>query len=217
MTMESVQALLERLIKFAYANGPNSGMSITRYSMYRLLTDKLKDLDDPEKLALSISHSEKLVRTLGLNSVRIASLNFPEYNILDLKMDDACADFIVSDQVMEHIGGSPYKAFSESVRVLKPGGILCHTTVFIMPVHGDPIDFWRFSPDGLAELCRANGAEVIEASGWGNREAWSLMHMGFWGSGIPLDKENPINKIATFNDPRYPIVVWVLGRKPDAA
>ena len=214
MTMESVQSLLGRLITFAYDTGPKSGDNIVRYSMYRALRDKLAEFDGDEKSTLAISHSANLASLLGIQRGRIEEANFPEFDILDLGFDDDQFDFVVSDQVLEHIGGSPYRAFSETARVLKPGGYFCHTTCLIMCVHGDPLDFWRFTPKGLEELTTSNGMHVVEAGGWGNREAWSLMHMGFWESDVPADPSNPINQIASYNEPRYPTVVWVIGQKP---
>ena len=214
MTMESVQSLLNRLITFAYSTGTKSGVEMTRYYMYRALKNKLTAFDSNNKAALSISHSNNLIPLLGLHNATTVEANWPEYNLLDLSFESGTFDFVVSDQVLEHIGGNPYRAFAETARVLKPGGLFCHTTCFIMCIHGDPSDYWRFTPEALRELSTANGLDVIETDGWGNREAWSLMHMGFWTSDVPADPTNPINQIASYNEPRYPIVVWVIGRKP---
>jgi hypothetical protein len=40
--------------------------------------------------------------------------------------------------------------------VLRPGGLVCHTTWFIDPTHAAPKDLWRFTPDALRLL--AEGA-----------------------------------------------------------
>jgi 2-polyprenyl-3-methyl-5-hydroxy-6-metoxy-1,4-benzoquinol methylase len=45
---------------------------------------------------------------------------------------------VVSDQVLEHVVGDPQTAIDETLRVLRPGGIVIHTTCFMNPIHGAP-------------------------------------------------------------------------------
>ncbi|MFX4228254.1 MAG: methyltransferase domain-containing protein [Porticoccaceae bacterium] len=60
-------------------------------------------------------------------------------------------DFIFSVDVFEHID-APWKAASEISRILRPGGLTYHSTLFSWRYHPCPIDYWRFSPDALAFL-----------------------------------------------------------------
>lgn len=65
---------------------------------------------------------------------------------MNLSFNDEQFDFCISDQVLENIEGNPFKAFSETARVVKKGGRVCHITCFINGIHGAPNDFWRYTP-----------------------------------------------------------------------
>jgi len=60
-------------------------------------------------------------------------------------------DFIFSFDVFEHID-RPWLAASEITRLLRPGGLTFHSTLFSWRYHPCPIDYWRFSPEGLRSL-----------------------------------------------------------------
>lgn len=203
---------VKELIQFSIENSGPRKHHITRLAMYKNLSGKLAEHDDATKRCLSISKSGPFGRLLGLIKSSYEDANFPEYNILDLSRFRNY-DFCVSDQVFEHIEGNPFKAFQETVNVLKPGGILCHTTCFINPIHGVPKDFWRFTPDALRLLATESGADVLEVGAWGNREAWGLIDLGFRFAKLPIDEAHPLHKLALRNDPKWPIVTWVLARK----
>ena len=64
---------------------------------------------------------------------------------------DESYDFIFSLDVFEHID-KPWKAASEIQRLLKPGGVTVHSTLFSWRYHPCPIDYWRFSAEGLKSL-----------------------------------------------------------------
>ena len=67
------------------------------------------------------------------------------------ELRDAQFDLIISHDVFEHIA-KPWDAGKEITRLLKPGGITVHTTLFSWRYHPCPIDYWRFTPEGLAAL-----------------------------------------------------------------
>ena len=83
---------------------------LTRFAMYKALGGALAAHDGPGRRCLAISSSSRLVRLLGLKSVRIAAANYPEHSLLALKFRDATFDFCVSDQVLEHVAGDPFQA-----------------------------------------------------------------------------------------------------------
>jgi SAM-dependent methyltransferase len=60
-------------------------------------------------------------------------------------------DVIISLDVFEHID-RPWLAAAEITRLLKPGGVTAHSTLFSWRYHPCPIDYWRFSPAGLRSL-----------------------------------------------------------------
>lgn len=75
-------------------------------------------------------------------------------NAEDMPVDDCTFDLVLCTQVLEHCN-NPQKIVDECFRVLKPDGILIATVPCIFPIHGYPVDNWRFMPDGMRHLLRA--------------------------------------------------------------
>lgn len=192
--------------------GLRRGPHITRYFMYQRLRMIGADLHLPPGKIVSVSHSEALADVLGIEAVEMLSADYPEHNLLSLGMADDSVDYVLSDQVLEHVEGDPYQAVAECHRVLRPGGVSVLTTCFINPIHGCPRDFWRFTADALA-LLHQDWSEVIEVGGWGNFEAWSVIRAGLRFEGVPDATWHPLHRIAMHNDPVWPIVTWIIARK----
>jgi SAM-dependent methyltransferase len=190
-------------------SGP-AGVHITRFAMNKRLLEVVRPLAKPGKI-LSISHSLRLCENIGLTG-EFDEANYPQENMLRLTMPPDTYDFVVSDQVLEHVEGNPYQAVAESFRVLKPGGIAIHTTCFVNPVHGKPYDFWRFSPEALALLCRPYG-DILEVGGWGNPYVWVVSRLGLRWEPVPESPRNLLTRIATYHDPEWPVATWVVARK----
>ena len=187
---------------------------LTRLAMYEALSGRLAAEDGLSRRCLAISGSARLAEVLGLRAARIVEAAYPEHTMLALKFDDASFDCCVSDQVLEHVEGDPFDAVRESFRVVRPGGAVVHTTCLLNPVHREPGDFWRFTPDALKLLCKSAGAVEIEAGSWGNRQALALAQVGARMFKVPLDQGHPLHRIATANEPDWPIHTWVIARKP---
>jgi SAM-dependent methyltransferase len=149
---------------------------------------------------------------MGLQPSEIVVADYPKHDMLSLDFEDDSFDYIVSDQVLEHVEGDPYQAIGECHRVLRRGGIALHTTCFINPVHDAPKDFWRFTPEALSLLHR-DWTEIIEVGGWGNSQVWSLVRDDIRFLGVPHAKWHPLHHVAVKNDPLWPIVTWVVARK----
>jgi SAM-dependent methyltransferase len=204
-----IRGLIWRVSVFGFSCGPH----ITRYYMY----DRLRVVGsllnkNNEVRVLAISHSDNLVNLIGLIPSEVVVANYPEHNILELNFPDASFDYVLSDQVLEHVEGDPCRAISECYRVLAPGGIAVHTTCLMNPIHGSPKDFWRFTPEALGLLHR-DWSEIIEVGGWGNFKAWSVINDGMRFLGIPHAKWHPLHYLATYNNPLWPIVTWIVVRK----
>jgi SAM-dependent methyltransferase len=208
------EAFLKAIIAEAPKTSPPGSWNITRHYMYSRLGGMLAAYDGDGKSCLSISHSAFLVRLLGLRSAHLTEADYPEHTLLNLDFPDTTFDFCVSDQVLEHIEGNPFAAFRESLRVIKPGGFIVHTTCFMNEIHNMPKDYWRFTPDALrliAEDCRA---VVLECGGWGNKDVWRYMELGFRAAPVPGDPNHPICRVAMKNEETLPIVSWVVAQKP---
>lgn len=187
------------------------GVHVTRYYMYA----KLKSLENKAfsgARVLNVSGSDKLIKIVGLADESITKANFPGCDLLNLLFDDNTFDFVVADQILEHVGGDPFVATNEIKRVLKPNGVAVVTTCFVNPIHNHPVDMWRFTPDGLR--CLFGGfSKVVSAEGWGNRYVWILDALGLRFKPVPNKKWHPLHWIATYNESNWPIVTWIVAIK----
>lgn len=68
---------------------------------------------------------------------------------------------------LEHVA-EPWRAVGNMVASLRPGGLLLLVAPEVWPGHRHPVDFWRFLPEGLAQLCSQGGLEVL----WSGRETY---------------------------------------------
>lgn len=191
--------------------GLPKGHHVTRYYMYRHLSDVMKAGEKSGKI-LSISHSTNLCNLFDLKKSEIIEANYPDYNILSLPFADNEFDYVVSDQVLEHVEGNPQSAIHETWRLLKPGGIAIYTTCFINPIHEYPGDFWRFTPEALKLLCR-KFSNIIDVNGWGNKYVWFVEWLGLRYEGIPEPTWHPLHKVAMKNEYEWPIVTWIVAQK----
>ena len=60
-------------------------------------------------------------------------------------------DFIIACSVFEHLE-KPWLAAPEILKVLKPGGCFFVQTHHAFPIHGYPVDYFRFTEKGLESL-----------------------------------------------------------------
>ena len=82
----------------------------------------------------------------------------------EIPVEDGHFDAVICNAVLEHVR-NPEEALAEFRRVTRPGGILYLVVPFMQPEHLDPTDFQRYTVDGLKELVRRHGYEVVEADG----------------------------------------------------
>jgi SAM-dependent methyltransferase len=197
-----------RATMFHLKKGPH----LSRYAMYQRLSEVGEALQIDSGRALSISHSVHLLQLLGVSPTALIEANYPEYSITSLPFDDAEFDIVVSDQVLEHVKGNPFTAISETRRVLKAGGLAVHTSVFMYPMHGPTTDFWRYTPAALRLLC-SEFSEIVECGGWGSFDAWRWVQNGMMFEPVPHATWHPLHKVATRNEPTWPMVTWIVARK----
>lgn len=162
---------------------------------------------------LGISGVKNFYPLIDRETSKLTETQYPNVDMQELPFASNHFDFVISDQVIEHLE-NPTKAIDESYRVLKVGGIAIHTTCFINYIHAFPKDFWRFSPDALKYLCK-NFSEILQSEGWGNRIALFLCFISdrFRFMTIPESRWSLRHLIVTSNEKSYPIVTWVLARK----
>jgi SAM-dependent methyltransferase len=212
LTVRSLRHYIGKTVDLTTKPFPR-GHGILRYRMYERLGEIGAALSvKTGGNALSISHSRHLAPIMGVQPATWVDANFPEQDILNLGFADEQFDWVFSDQVLEHVAGSPQAAIDQSLRVLKPGGIAVHTTAFIVPLHDKPGDFWRFTPQALTLLC-GGFSEVIASEGWGNPLIWPFAAFGLAQVKVPETRWHPINALARHNNTDWPICTWVVARK----
>ena len=134
-------------------------------------------------------------------------------DVLNLKYPEEHFDTIVSTQVIEHIP-NPYRMVSQIRKVLKVGGKAILTAPFLVPMHSDPDDYFRFTKDGLSEIFKQAGFEILESGhyggffivmseiihfSWFNPYKYHKTRISRWGAGGGRIMKL-IEKIATFFD-----------------
>lgn len=77
-----------------------------------------------------------------------------------LPFADAAFDAVLCNAVLEHVDDAERSA-RELARVVKPGGHVVVAVPFLQPYHPCPGDFQRYTSDGLAQLGRRTGLEVV--------------------------------------------------------
>lgn len=188
---------------------------LTRYYMYKRIMEclKIKDLFPIRGKILGISGIKHFHQFMDHKHVELIDTEYPNVDMRDLPYQNNLFDFVISDQVIEHLE-EPNRAIAESYRVLNKGGIAIHSTCFINYLHPSPKDFWRFSPDALRFLCK-DFSEILCDGGWGNRFAILLCFLSdrFRFSIITESKWSVKRAIANYNEMEYPIVTWIIAKK----
>jgi len=93
--------------------------------------------------------------------------NWPEVDIQHLhQYKDDNFDVVVIDQILEHVA-DPKSAINEIFRILRKGGTCICATPFLIKIHGNYGDYWRFAELGLRQLF--SQYSEVEVFGWGNR------------------------------------------------
>ncbi|HEY3832795.1 MAG TPA: methyltransferase domain-containing protein [Acidimicrobiia bacterium] len=101
-----------------------------------------------------------------------------------LPLRDATVDAVFSSQVLEHVP-DPSRYLAECVRVLRPGGTLLLSTHGIMVYHRDPVDYWRWTGEGLQHIIDDAGFELVRFEGV----------MGLAATGLQLFQDGTCHKV----------------------
>lgn len=99
-------------------------------------------------------------RVVNLN---ISSVKKPDIlaDARQLPFGDNLFDVVICSELLEHLTNTR-EALAESLRVLKPNGILLATIPFMYPQHPDPKDYVRYTEQFLFEELNAVGYESVE-------------------------------------------------------
>lgn len=184
----------------------------TRYALYR------SHIDFAEKHSLQIlSKDTKIIEFGGSNGFlervfkgsdyKIAD-NYPIVDIEDLSaFGDDHYDFVILDEVLEHVR-KPWKAIDSIYRILKPGGYLISSSPFMIAEHKCPLDYWRFTKDGLGVLLEE--FEEVQLHSWGNRKSVEYLLNGMMVSSEQALEDRVFD---LGNQDKYAITVWAYAKK----
>jgi len=70
----------------------------------------------------------------------------------DTRLSDNSFDLVLCTQVLEHCQ-DPFRGIDEIQRILKPGGFAIISVPHIWFYHPHPSDYWRFTQEGVLQLC----------------------------------------------------------------
>lgn len=97
-----------------------------------------------------------------------------------LPLPDADVDLVVCTEVLEHVA-APGGALRELARVLRPGGRLLLTVPFVVELHEEPHDYYRYTPYALRALLADAGLDDVDVrplTGWYSTLAHVMRHNG---------------------------------------
>jgi len=173
-----------------------------RVVMNQRIAELVKPLGTTQMAALEIG---------GVNwkETRFASyrsVDYPEYDVCAGPLAEAAFDFVVAEQVLEHLLW-PYRAVRHVWQMLRPGGYFLVSTPFLIKVHEFPVDCSRWTETGLKHLLAEGGfpLEHFVTGSWGNRACVTtgLKRVPHW---IPWWH-------SLRNEPKLPVMVWALAHK----
>lgn len=194
---------------------PEDGHHITRFVMYQRIQQFFNTGDQRGRVIEISGEWGAVARMFDADRIEYEATDPSKVDVQNLPFDSESADFIICDQVIEHVA-DPFRAIEEMRRVLRYGGWLIVATAFMDPVHeraDNTTDYWRFTPRGLAQAL-ADFALLYQCEGWGNREALNVVLNGGARKYVPV-KSDPglMSLVHGRNEYDVPLSVWAIAQK----
>ena len=157
----------------------------------------------PERLS-ALEVSGTVWSHYGFASYR--SVAYPEFDICRDVLPEQF-DLVIAEHVFEHLM-SPQRAARHVHQMVKPGGHFLIVTPFLYQVHPCPVDCFRWTEAGLAQLLADSGFDPDSTltDSWGNR---ACIRDTFRREYTLFNRYLHSVK----NELAYPVVVWALARK----
>ena len=123
-----------------------------------------------------------------------------------MPFEDETFDCVVCTEVLEHCP-DPAAVLAEIRRVLKPGGATFVTTPFMLGLHDEPYDFFRYTPHALRLLGEQAGLAVDSVEPRGD---WPALALGVWLFPVTRALRLLFRGLYRYENP----VVWLLVAAP---
>jgi SAM-dependent methyltransferase len=166
--------------------------------------------DSTKKLILSLPYHELDAIEISGRSWKkfpfksYKNLHYPEFDICNItSIHENTCDIILIEQVFEHVR-NPWLAANNINKMLKNNGYILVTTPFYLKVHGAPMDYWRWTVNGLKALLEDSGFAIHHAESWGNKDC-IISNFESW-----TEYQEGMDLI---NNTDLPIMVWALAKK----
>jgi len=152
---------------------------------------------------IMVAKAEQRAQRMGLEDL----VEFRVADVFKLPFDDNSFDVALFESVLTPLPGDKHDALRETVRVIRPGGLvavnesLIRSTApeeFIGLAEEHPAMYGIFTPESLRALLEESGLEIVEMS-----EVRS--------SGVPsMTKELGVSGMIAFMVKNYPRILWKL-------
>ncbi len=176
------------------------GTGHTACEIAREYGSRVTGIDISEIMVEKAERGARKERLEGLVEFRVA-------DVFDLPFDDDSYDVVLFESVLTPLPGDKHEALRETVRVLRPGGLvavnesLIRSTApqeFLELAERHPAMHGLFTPESLRALLEESGLEIVEMS-----EVRS--------SGTPsMTKELGVGGLIAFMVKNYPRILWKL-------
>ena len=177
-----------------------------RYPTYKKIKSELSNLKLHQFKTLEISSGEYWKENFQFKSY--TAWNFPDFDICS-KIDIRNKfDFIIADNVWEHLK-YPHRATKNVYNLLNDNGYFLVIVPFLIRVHEVPIDCTRWTKDGLKFLLEESGFKIenIYTNSWGNRKCVTSN----------LRSDDTWSRIWFYrdfkNEKNFPVQVWAIAKK----
>jgi SAM-dependent methyltransferase len=122
-------------------------------------------------------------RRIAPHIVPVDFIPFPNTGVVAdvhaLPFADESVDAVICTGTLEHVA-DPAQVLRETHRVLKTGGLVHLEVPFVQPYHPDPVDYWRWTLEGLKLFARGHGfAEVRSGSHLGPASALNAILVAY--------------------------------------
>jgi SAM-dependent methyltransferase len=132
--------------------------------------------------------------------------NYPEYDLHGFKLPEDDYDFIMLNQMLEHLY-DPIVALEGIYEHMKPGGMFFANVPVNNIPHDTPYHYYTgFTAVGLGIIATIAGFDVIKIGQWGNKKYFKQMFDNRWSDYTYSDEPG-------LCDPDCPLIAWIFAVK----